>query len=82
MCCRSACDQLVFLSKRDTPLLYDQYCTGCVKAVCPNGKGLSNIEHAVCDDTKGGTWSCYNKQDAPFETLPVCAPGPPTSARR
>jgi hypothetical protein len=54
-----SCDIFTFLPAT-SPL-----CTGPVPLTCPNGRGLSNIEHAVCDPATG-RFSCVLKQDSPF----------------
>lgn len=48
-------------------------CSGPVSLTCPNNKGLSNIQHAVCD-TASGSWTCVEKREAPFGG-PVSPPG-------
>lgn len=75
---RSACDDLVFLTKAHTPKLWGEYCAPGVgvAGVCPNGKALSNISHGKCNKLTGA-WECFNKQNSPFDVLPVMVPPAP-----
>ena len=75
LCNMGACATTTFITPGNPlqPGWWATYCAGGTPTTCPNGKGLSNLEHLECPAALPFQWACVRKEEA-FSANPVATP--------
>lgn len=73
-CNMGACETPHYIQPQTPDWL--KYCAAGTPTICPNGKALGNLEHAVCGASAPFNWKCILKQDAPYAAGLTVVPTP------